>query len=170
MANGRVRTPRKEKQWNRLLSTQNALVADGTTIGSSIPFTSSQTVIRMIGEYFITPTSTITGGDTAKICVVLGKVSTDAFILGATAMPDPAGEPDYPWLYWAEHIVRYVVSGAPVSGNQIGGSHRQSFDIRTMRKFKSRESLAWVIQYVDITGTPPIALDIAQTRVLLTIH
>jgi len=114
------------------------------------------------------PTAAGVDGDLAKYTVGLGKVSTDAATLGSTAMPDPAGEPDYPWLYWAEHP--YAATDTAFGSNLGTKVHRVAFDIRSMRKFTTRETLAFVVQYSDISGAPPLTFIGAQTRVLTTLH
>ena len=166
----RMRVPRKEKMWGSILGQSLAMTADGTFGVAGTGFSSSQTVLRMLGEYLISATGTILAGDAATITCAIGKISSDAFALGPTAWPDPAGEPDYPWLYWASHPVRWPEGGAPVQGREIPGVVRHSFDIRTMRKFKPRETLVFVAQYADRVGTPPVTLEVGQIRVLMTIH
>jgi len=169
MARPRSVVARKEKQWDSLPSFAQAMTGDGTFIGSSIPFSSKRTVLRMLGEYIIGPTTSPTALDACKVAVGICRVSSDAFTAGATAVPDPAGDSDYPWLYWAEHMFRYT-SNDPEGGGGVIAQVRQSFDIRSMRKFSPSESLIWCMQYADITGAPPMTMNCAQVRVLLTIH
>jgi len=166
----RMRVPRKEKQWGFLPGVETALTADATVGLASLAFSSKQTVLRMIGSLLLTPTGTVTALDSARIVFAIGRVSTDAATLGATALPDPAGEPEYPWLYWTTMQVRFASSGAPATGRAVGGSMRESFDIRSMRKFSPGESLISVVQYVDRVGAPALTLDQSEIRVLLTIH
>ncbi len=161
-------TQRKAKLWAGIPTTLLGLTADNTFLGGSLAFTSPQTVLRMLGEYVIGPASAVVAGDDVEITVALGKVSTDAFALGASAVPDPNGEPEYPWLYWKQHVFTFpTTSGDPSAAT---GSVRQSYDIKTMRKFTARESLVWVINYGDLGGAPPMTLVLGQTRVLTTLH
>ena len=97
MADGR-RTERKAKLWAAIPSLTATIVADSTAIGGALLFTSPQTVLRMLGEYTICPNAATVAVDICKVTVGLAKVSADAYALGATAMPDPAGEPEFPWL------------------------------------------------------------------------
>ena len=158
---------RKEKRWTSLPGINLALVASGTTIGGSINFGENLTVMRMIGEYILGPTGAITAGDACSIKLGIGVVSTDAATLGATAVPDPGGEPSYPWLFWATHAFFYPTTGAPLQPAGDQESTRRAFDIRSMRKMKPRESLLWIVEYVDDAGTPPMQLKLGQTRVLV---
>ena len=93
--------------------------------------------------------------------------------LGATALPDPFDEPDYPWLYWKEHMFHFgaATSGTAGEGQQGGGGFiRQSIDVRSMRRMKPRESLVWVMQYVNGSGDPPMEVSVGKTRVLIGLH
>ncbi len=172
----RTNTPRQAKQWDSLPGTDQAMTADNTFAASGTltqladtPFT----VLRMLGEYIIGPTSVTVAGDRCDIGVGICVTSTDAFALGATALPDPLGEPDYPWLYWAAHTFNFpaATSGTAGEGPQgLTGSVRHRFDIRSMRKIKPRESLSMVLQYADLSGTPPMTFVAGPIRVLVGLH
>ncbi len=166
MSNGR-HAPRKEKLWAGLPGIELSLTAAGTSLGGSLAFNTRDTVMRMIGEYTIgaDPASLPSIADSVFITVALARVSSDAFAAGAGSVPDPAEEPEYPWLYWKAHHLEFPTAGANTS--TFVGSVRQAFDVRTMRKFSPRESLAWIVQYVDGAGTPPVIVGIAQSRVLI---
>jgi len=164
----RFRTPRKEKQWERLAGSQLDMTVDGVKIGNQLNFSSSQTVIRMVGEYIIGPTSAPTALDACNITVAIGKVSTDAATAGAGSLPDPASEGGYPWLYWMSHAFEFPAGNLLESSAQ--GSVRRAFDIRSMRKFKPSESLVWLVDYTDFNGAPPMTVFAASVRVLVTIH
>ena len=121
----------------------------------------------MIGEYVIAPTGVISAADRVRIGVGIGIVSSDAFAAGAGSMPDPLGEPDYPWLYWMDHPFYYSTTGAPLQLSTDVEGVRAKFDIRSMRKFKPRESLAFLVQYADSSGTPPMQLLQGNVRCLI---
>jgi len=160
-------TQRKEKRWGNIGSTPVAMTANGTFIGLGIEPGNSVTFLRMLGGFLLTPTpgGTFAAGDQVKIVLAIGIMSADSFAVGASAMPDPAGDPDYPWLYWASHSA--IFAGANPTGDELTVHVRERFDIRSMRKIKSRQTLGWVLQYVDISGTPPMTAVLEQTRVLI---
>ena len=162
------RAARKAKLWQSIEGFEPNLTTDATVTLAALPFSSPQTVIRMLGDYVIGPSAAPAATDRATVTIGLCKVSTDAFTLGATAMPDPAGEPEFPWLFWAEHDLTFISTA--VTGLGAAEVVRRSFDIRTMRKFTVGESLAAVVQYVNISGDPPLRFSMAQTRVLTTLH
>ncbi len=157
---------RQRKEWTSIPGIQLPMTSGATLLGGSVAFASAATVLRMLGEYIITPTSAATAGDAAVVGVAIGVVSSDAFAAGAGSMPDPTDEPEYPWLYWANHSF-FFPSTLTLLGQTDAGSIRRSFDIRSMRKLKPRESLAFVAQYTDRAGAPPLQLDVAVTRVLV---
>ena len=163
-----ARYARQSKEWQRILSTNQSMTADATFVTSSLSFLEASTILRMIGEYTIAARTAPTALDSAKVAVGLAVVSTDAAAVGATAMPDPAGEPEYPWFYWAEHSF-FCGDNLTIAGNHPSGL-RKSYDIRSMRKVKPRESLVFVFQYVDIVGAPNLIMQQSQVRVLIGLH
>ena len=115
----RSNTPRMGKQWESLAATIFGFTANATVGGGALDSTTSQTILRMIGEYVISPTAVIIAGDQARLTMAIGIVSIDAKDLGATALPDPGDEPDYPWLYYADHGFNF---GAATSGTAGEGA------------------------------------------------
>ena len=157
---------RMSKQWDFIAGINMSLTADGTSLGGALPATTFPfTVLRMLGEYTISPSAAPSTNDAVDICLAIGVVSSDAFAAGAGSVPDPASEPDYPWLYWGNHPLWFPSSSVQVSEGM--GAARYRFDIRSMRKIKPRESLVVIVQYVDVVGAPPIHVGIAQARVLI---
>jgi len=161
------RFTRAEKLWSFIPGFTIDLTGDGTFAVGSIAFTSPSTVIRMLGQYIIVPTTAPTALDQAKVVIGIGKVSTDAVAAGAGSLPDPSQEPNYPWLYWATHSLFF--GGTSADPASLGAAVRAEFDIRSMRKMRSGQSLAFVMQYVNDAGNPPLTLNAGSTRVLITV-
>ena len=80
-------------------------------------------------------------------------------------MPDPGGDVGFPWLWWKAVGLNSNATG--VSGDLGISVVRYDFDSKAMRKVKIAESLALIVEYSDIVGTPAVDVDIAQTRVLV---
>ncbi len=158
---------RMRKEWSSLPSVTLNLTADGTFGGPIFTPGTALTIIRMLGEYAIGNTGTVVAGDEADIGVALGVVSADAAALGASSFPDVLAEPSYPWLYWAAHNFRFPAAGAPLQDQAATSNMRRSFDIRSMRKIKPRESLIWSVQYGDVAGAPPLTVALSITRILV---
>jgi len=163
----RFRRERKEKEWQGLPSIAVALTGDSTNLGGRLDFASRTTVIRMLGEYTISPSAATVAGDNAFVTMALGKVSTDAAVVGAGSVPDPASEAGYPWLYWVDHPFQYTIATDLNESSVHAVRHR--FDVRTMRKFSPGESLTWVIEYTNSGGNPPLEVNVGITRVLLAL-
>ena len=163
MSNGR-HGPRRNKSWSSIPGGSVGLTGNATGVTGGFSTAGLQaTIMRMLGEYVVMATAGATALDRARIAVGIGVVSSDAFALGVSAMPDPGAEPDYPWLFWAEHIIRFTTSDA----GELGGSIRHGFDIRSMRKISSRQTLAMIIEYTDEVGAPPLTFSAATTRILV---
>ena len=165
MADRFARSQRMQKHWHVIPGASIAFTSSATGIGGSLALDGPFTVIRMLGEYVLAPNGALTALDSASVIVAIGVVSTDAVAVGASAMPDPGSEPDYPWLFWAAHELFY-----PGTNNEAAvasASIRRPFDIKSMRKMKPRESLVMVAQYFDNVGAPAIQFLAAQTRVLV---
>ncbi len=160
----RGRTPRVPKEWSSIASASLSLTANGTFLGASTTFGFPSTVLRVISGITIGPTSAPAALDEAHVTVGLGVFSADAFAAGAT--PDPETEPQYPWLFWKHYSLFFPTTSADPS--VLTGSVREMFDIRSMRKLKPREDVGWVVQYSDIAGTPPLHVNIEQSRMLIT--
>ena len=167
MSNGH-RGNRLRKGWLPIPTGTQDFTAAATAILNSASFTGPGTILRMLGEYVVFPTGggTFAPADNATISVGIALVSTDAVVVGGSAMPDPGGESEYPWLYWASHSIATIVVSAEANVGDISVV-RKSFDIRSMRKFKERESLAMIVEYTDVSGAPPLTVRTGVTRVLV---
>ena len=164
----RIRGPRQSKEWVHIgTNIINQISADGTFVGASA-FTADRplTVLRMIGEYQISQGAVNVIQDTAAVTVAIGVFSADAVTLGGTAMPDPEDETAYPWLFWASHFMTQQIAAQNSDGDPQM-SIRRTFDIRSMRKMKTRESLTYVFQYRDVSGAPTINIVLGRARVLI---
>jgi len=165
----RFRTPRREKTWLTLPAIFGDLSSFGEIGGSRLDFSGPTTVIRMIGEYLITSRATLAAADQARVAVGIMKVTTVAAAVGIAALPGPASNPELPWLFWKEHAFRATGTGSD-NGDQVNGiSVRHAFDIKTMRKFAASTSLVFLTEAINVAGSPPMDISVAQTRVLFAV-
>ena len=152
------------KQWSQLDRTEQLLTVTGTFLQSGIgstPFT----VLRMIGEYVIMPHEPPTVSDHAQVGIGIGVVSDDAFVLGSTAMPDPLDDVSFPWLYRGAHT--FLFESTEQESGSVATAIRHTFDVKSMRRLKAAETLALIVQYVDVVGAPPLKFAHAGIRVLV---
>ena len=161
----RGRGSRMTKQWIGAIWLGNNFTADSTQIVAILAdFLEAGTILRMLGELSVTPGATgVTDNDAAQMTVGIGLVSTDAATLGSTAMPDPAAELDYDWLWW--YSVAIDVPNEVSFAGQTA-SARIPISSKAMRRFKPRSSLVVIGQYSDGVGIPPLSV-IGSTRVLV---
>jgi len=139
--------------------------ASGIQLVAGLSFAAPATILRCRGDVMFALDATKQVGDQAKVAIGLGIVSTDAFTVGGSAVPDPAGEADYPWLYWTERtLVASVAAGEESQGSSVD---RFQVDTKAMRKVRPGETLTWITQFVDLVGAPVTDLFFSQTRVLV---
>ena len=155
------------KNWEAMPSIDLSLTADGTSLGGGLGFLQPATVLRTRGTLVISPSAAVVALDSVKITVGIGVVSSDAFAAGAGSIPDPDDEPEFPWLFWRSDGFFYAESSFSNGVASRTGAMRYDVDSKAMRKMKPGEALAWVVQYVDIVGAPPMKVKIATTRVLI---
>ena len=170
---GRVRTfnrPGKKidfKQWIGLPGLSDSQTAAGTIIGGSLAFAIPATILRIRPvRLYAAFDATQQAGDTMDLAFAIGIASTDAVTLGATAIPDPQGEVEFPWLWWGAFALRSFVNAQPSDSWGVNGQLLES-DTRAMRKVKPGESLFWAIQLSGATGAPVTLIEIEQARVLV---
>ena len=149
----RSRGLRQRKHWHAvgdvivsMTTTATAILGSFTASGAE-PFT----VLRMTGAVAAAPRGAAVDLEAAAITLGVGIVSSDALAVGATAMPDPAGEPDYPWLWWYPML---LLSG---NASDTVGAYPRGWNInvesKAMRKVGPRQSLVLLAEYVGLTGT-----------------
>jgi len=169
MAHQFQRSQRMRKHWHSIPASQTAFTATSTVLLSSFVAAAGEpfTVLRMMGSFLIsaTPGGTFGIGDTACLGFGIGVVSADAIAAGSGSMPDPVGEPEYPWLYWTEAPI-LMFDGTLAEG--LSMSNRViNFDVRSKRKVAPRQGLAFVGEYVDAVGTPPMTVISGGIRFLI---
>ena len=162
------RAPRMLKEWLPLPGTAADLTASGTLVAmASLVFTGPGTILRMIGEYVIFPTAPLVAGDEAVVQVGIGIFSSDAVTLGATALPEPFGDVSYAgWLYTADHP--FGANAAVEESALALMSIRKHFDVKSMRKFRTDQTIAMVAMLADVGsgGAPPMTIVAGGTKLL----
>ncbi len=169
MAHSFSRSNRMRKHWPSIPASQTAFTADSTALLSSFVAAAGEpfTVLRMMGEFIVSPTpgGAFSAGDTACLGFGIGVTSADAITAGSGSMPDPVAEPDYPWLYWSE-VPTLVFDGTVAEGLSLA-TRVVRFDVRSKRKVAPRQGLAFVGEYVDAVGAPPLTVITGGVRFLI---
>ncbi len=141
-----------------------------TLLGGSLAFVSPATILRMRGYWEAKFDETAQAGDTMRVVAALGIISTDAFAAGSGSVPDPASEPEYPWLWWDEMFLEAIVTTATSLSPAFGMTYqRHEVDSKAMRKVKPGESLIWVAQTATVAGAPTTIISLGGTRTLIGI-
>ena len=153
------------KQWLSLPSLEATFSTDGNIGGSALAFVAPATILRIRGSFFVQFDSTAQVGDNISVAVGIGIVSTDAAALGATALPDPASELEYPWLWWGSMNLASEVAAAPTAWGP--GAQFMEVDTKAMRRVKPQQSLALIVEVFSATGAPVTLLKSTAMRVLV---
>ena len=168
-----ARTPGKKidfKQWasapGLILSSSGA----GIQLSGSLAFSAPATVLRWRGYVSAMFDESAMVGDEVVLTYGIAVLSTDAVTLGATAVPDPATDTDYPWVWWGEAMLRSRLAtgaGEPSADAWGASAFRMEIDSKAMRKVKPAESLVIIMDRTNPVGGPTVEHDIGQLRVLL---
>ena len=153
------------KQWTAIPGSSQNLTANATIAGPGfLSFSAPATILRVRGYTQVAFLQAgLTLADEVDVVFGMGVFSTDAVTLGATALPDPSAEPEYPWMWYGE--LSMYSPNADFGDPMI--QQRLELDTKAMRKVKPGESLVVVAQYVNASGIPGLRLIYPQIRVLI---
>ncbi len=152
------------KKWVDLDGGRTALTAGGLAAhGSALAFTEPQTILRMRGNLVLQLDPSVSvDGDAAIITTGIALVSTDAAVLGITALPDPHSDPGYPWIWW--NSTPFNVEDATFS---LDNTKLIEIDSKAMRKAKPSESLVVVYEHTDVSGALAVTATLGHIRILV---
>jgi len=166
-------TERQPVEWSNIPASNISQASDATAIGGNLTTDTRFTIRRIRGSFIVRLDGTLAAGDNIRVGIGLIKANADAITLGATAMPDPLGETDAPWLYYYQTNLTMVAAATSATWDQNTagpGFVRVDVDSKAMRILRPREGIIWVVQVGNVTGQPPVVWDIAETRVLIGLH
>ncbi len=155
------------KAWTSILSVHTVLSGNITRAVAGLNFVAPSTILRCRGLLQCGLDVNTQIDDSVKLGFGLGIISTDGFVSQSTAtLPDPSGEPEYPWLWWYELTLwsEATATGDPAFGS---GTRMVEIDTKAMRRVKPGETLTLITQYADIIGTPVVEMHQNQIRVLI---
>ncbi len=155
------------KQWFSTPSLVAEVTTNGNTLGGAINFLEPATILRVRGAIHTQFDESVQVGDRMRITAALGIISTDSFNSGSANVPDPAGEPEYPWLWWDSWVHEATLtSGVP--GSTWGpGAPRAVVDTKAMRRMKPSQSLVTIVETSEAIGAPTVQIHIGQMRTLI---
>jgi len=163
-------------EWATLAASNLSLTGDGTFIGGQIFTPGTRITIRRIrGAVDLFLEGTLAAGDAVRIGLGLIIMGTDAAVdIASGAAPDPLGDANFSWLWWNEIFLHMPGASTSSTWDQPGGfgpaARHVEVDTKAMRQMRIGESLVWVAQYADGTGTPPVDVRFGIQRVLIGLH
>ena len=104
---------------------------------ANAPTVDTLTAVRIIGHLEVSPDSTSESEGSVTVDIGIGVASTEAVLIGVTALPDPTQEDEYPprgWIYVAR---RRQSQSLPTGGTPTAMWRQDAifdFDVRAMRK------------------------------------
>ena len=163
----RGRSTRMQKAWDALPGIFLDMTATGTFLASNLTVIVPSTILRIVGRVTIHSTAggAFGAGDEAFVSFGLGIFSADAVAAGAGSLPEPAGDPSFPWMYTnGASLAIHTAGNAEVA---LAAIQKFDLDVRSMRRIKPSEALAFVATYSDVVGAPPYSVSYASLRVLI---
>ncbi len=160
--------PQRQFVWSDILTSMSveALLGAptksvGTNLGVGIG--GGVTLIRTRGwaSFHFDPTSI---ADTFNVGIGLGVYSSDAFTIGATAMPGPLTDADYDWIFHTTLVFGPAFS-ATEDGTNIRNNHWLEVDSKAMRKIKPNQTIGWIAEGDVLSGGGTVDLSVS-TRYL----
>ena len=151
------RSARKTMVWN--VGPESSAVQTSSTAGLTIIDTGQVasggvTVVRLRGEFTIwLRLATAIGDGFTAFALGVGVATTDAFSVGATALPSPTGDPDWGgWWYYSTYGA--LVSDSTTENFQGPMSAiRIPIDTKAMRKIQPNETIFAAIGLNTEIGT-----------------
>ncbi len=138
------------KHWNAIPSLNLKVGTAATSLGGGLSFVAPATILRARGYVSASFDATQQAGDEMLCTFGLAVISTDAFTAGGGSVPDPADEPEYPWLWWKQMFLESFV--AANEGAYGVSAQYAEVDTRAMRRIKPGETLCWVMQRTGVVG------------------
>ncbi len=114
--------------------------------------------MRIRGSLYIDALFSATSGEIHH-AFGIGVVSSDAFAVGISAMPDPFTDASYPWMWWDYEVLTSQTG-------ELFASRKIIIDVKAMRKIDIGQTLAFVVQTRDASSVS-VARAGADTRALV---
>ena len=122
---------------------------------ANAPTVDTLTAVRIVGDLAFNFASTSEIEGDAIVDIGIGVSSSQAFSTGASALPDPTTETEYPPRGWLYVNTKPMVQSLPTGGTPTAMWLVQptfTFDLRAMRKIDKGTLFLWM-EYLTIGGT-----------------
>ena len=139
--------PKRQYIWANIVTHMFSVglgAAKSAGVGLGLSTLDVITLIRSRGTLSVhfDPTSI---ADVLKVGVGLGIYSSDAFGIGATAMPGPLSDADWDWV-WHKTLLLGLAHSATEDGTNILNNLWIDADSKAMRKMKPNQTLGWMVE------------------------
>ncbi len=133
-------------------------------LGSGVALTTEDrvTLVRLRGHLVANVASATAAGDGVVGAFGIALVTSDAFAVGVSAVPDPLTEAEFQWLYYTKVSWRVP---APSADIRDGYDRTIVIDNKAMRKWRDGMTMVGILETVLI-GTADVRVDF-DTRLLV---
>ena len=162
------RSQRRSTAWSAAVASDDlTLSATARAVWSTgaVPSVEGLTIVRTRGQGMLTLASATGAGDGFRGAMGIGIVSDEAFAIGATAMPGPLTQAEWPGWMWHQFFVLQAVTATIADGvNANSAVYRFEIDSKAMRKVPVGMTIFGMIDVTEL-GTASLELQ-AETRML----
>ena len=146
---------------------QQSLGASAKLLGTtSLTVSEQQTIIRIRGILHISLLTSGTAGDSMLGAAGIALVNSDAFAVGATAIPGPQSDANWDaWMWHSFWNIQSMTATIADGTSAVSGSHRLEIDSRAMRKWDPAETLVFMLEWTR-SGAPTARVNM-DCRMLL---
>ena len=160
-ARSRIPYPRKDKSWELLLGLGADFTADVIATGGTLTPAEKITVMRTMGQILIAPTASVVATDECSIAVGIGVFPTS--LSTGSQFPAPQTDLSFPWIYREDFSFYFT---AVADAGEEPRALRTKFDIKTRRIVSPGQRIVLLVQYVNVSGNPPMTASVGPVRML----
>ena len=161
--------PKRLTEWSRgPFSSAVQVVTAGvmTLVDNGIESSKQETVVRIRGELSVLLTlATAIGDGFTRGSAGIGIVSADAFAIGATAIPSPEADADWPGWMWYQSWGALIGLETTEVGRTSTNAFRIPIDTKAMRKIGPNEVLFAAVAFAVEIGPAEVSF-VMNTRTL----
>jgi len=147
----------------------NGVGKTGWSLGVSLGLESQATVTRIRGMALVKLNFGTDAGDGMTGAMGIGLASSDAFAVGATALPGPINDTEWQWL-WHSFFDVYAIAAqaaaADIAINSVSSIVRILIDSKAQRILRENETIFGMVEVASELGPAQISV-FADSRMLV---
>ena len=149
---GRAPYPRRAVQWNQgpgSEATSGFTSSQLDILGAGVVAVDEKfTIVRMRGELTMALQTVSAVDEGYHLTYGIGIVSADAFAVGASAVPNPQDDPEWPWMFHG--FTAMISPSATLSDIGSAAVVRVPVDVKAMRILNPNETVFMAIDALEV--------------------